>query len=151
MLLDAALTPMLVRRETRRRSLLKTLTWRITATADTFAISWVVTGSLVFAGSIASVEVATKMVIYYLHERAWARVPWGWVTELVQGRDRHPDAVTAPAAAPKPAPAAAAAARTARGQGRLEEVPEPVEQDLGPARPDSGTVGRKLRQAVGGK
>ena len=43
------------------------------------------TGNLVFAGSIASVEVATKMVLYYVHERGWSHVPWGWVTETLHG------------------------------------------------------------------
>lgn len=63
----------------RRRSLAKTLSWRLTATIDTLLISYLVTGSLVLAGSIASFEVVTKMVIYYFHERAWSRVAWGMV------------------------------------------------------------------------
>ena len=61
----------------RRRSLAKTLTWRTIATVDTFAISYVVTGSTVWAGSIAGIEVLTKVLIYYFHERAWARATWG--------------------------------------------------------------------------
>jgi uncharacterized membrane protein len=62
---------------TRRRTLAKTLTWRTTATLDTFLISYLVTGSTVWAGSIAGVEVLTKIVIYYAHERTWTRVKWG--------------------------------------------------------------------------
>ena len=60
----------------RKRSLAKTVSWRFTATIDTLLISYFVTGSLALAGSIASVEVVTKMVIYYFHERAWSRVSW---------------------------------------------------------------------------
>ena len=63
---------------TQSRSLLKTITWRTIAAADTFLIGWLITGSLTFAGSIASVEVLTKMGLYYMHERAWARVDWGF-------------------------------------------------------------------------
>ena len=59
------------------RSIAKTLSWRVTATMDTFLISWLITGSLTFAGSIASLEVITKMVLYYGHERVWSRVRWG--------------------------------------------------------------------------
>ena len=55
----------------------KTVSWRVIATLDTFVISYLVTGSGVFAGSIASFEVVTKIVIYYFHERAWMRIDWG--------------------------------------------------------------------------
>ena len=58
-------------------SLAKTLSWRAFATLDTFLISFLVTGSVGFAGSIASFEVLTKMLFYYVHERLWARIPWG--------------------------------------------------------------------------
>ena len=61
----------------RRHSLAKTVSWRVTATIDTFIISYFVTGSFAWASSIASLEVLTKMGLYYLHERAWARVNWG--------------------------------------------------------------------------
>ena len=44
-----------------KRSLLKTLTWRITASLDTFVIGWVITGSWKIGGSIASIEVVTKL------------------------------------------------------------------------------------------
>jgi len=45
----------------RKRSLLKTLTWRILATSDTFLISYLITGRFDFAGAIAGIEVITKM------------------------------------------------------------------------------------------
>ncbi len=57
------------------QSVLKAITWRFVASMDTFIISYLITGSMVFAGSIVGVEVVSKMVVYYLHERAWAR---GW-------------------------------------------------------------------------
>ena len=55
----------------KKRSFLKTLTWRCLATTDTFVLSFFVTGNLAFAGSIASIEVLTKLVLYYWHERTW--------------------------------------------------------------------------------
>lgn len=67
-------------RTRRRRSLAKTLTWRVTATLDTFVISYFVTGSIAWASTIAGIEVLTKLVFYYLHERAWARTSWGMGT-----------------------------------------------------------------------
>ena len=60
-----------------RRSLVKTLTWRILATTDTFLISWLITGRLAWAGAIAGIEVCTKMFLYYGHERGWNKIKWG--------------------------------------------------------------------------
>lgn len=64
-------------KEKRYRSLLKGLTWRITATTDTFIISYLITGKLKFALSISIIEVVTKMVLYYFHERIWNKVKVG--------------------------------------------------------------------------
>ena len=60
-----------------KRSLIKTITWRVIATLDTFFISWLITGKLVFAGAIASLDILTKMFLYFLHERGWAKIKWG--------------------------------------------------------------------------
>ena len=60
-----------------RRSLAKTLSWRILATSDTFVISWLITGTLSMAGAIAGIEVVTKMFLYYGHERIWNKIKWG--------------------------------------------------------------------------
>jgi uncharacterized membrane protein len=53
------------------KSLMKSISWRIVGTLDTMVISFFVTGQLVMAISIGSIEVVTKIVLYYLHERAW--------------------------------------------------------------------------------
>ena len=41
--------------EPHKRSLVKTLTWRIVASLDTFVIGWIITGSWKMGGSIASI------------------------------------------------------------------------------------------------
>jgi uncharacterized membrane protein len=64
-------------RERHVRSLAKAVSWRIFASIDTFIISFFVTGKISLAGTIAAVEVMTKIVIYYLHERAWVAIPLG--------------------------------------------------------------------------
>lgn len=61
------------------RSAVKTLSWRAIGTADTFIISWLITKEPVAAASIASIEVVTKMFLYYMHERGWNLVSWGRV------------------------------------------------------------------------
>jgi uncharacterized membrane protein len=63
--------------ETHARSVLKAISWRTLGTLDTFAISWLLTGRVEIAGSIAGLEIATKIVWYYLHERIWAAIQWG--------------------------------------------------------------------------
>jgi uncharacterized membrane protein len=55
-------------------SLLKTLSWRIIGTLDTMLISYILTGKLDIALSIGGIEVVTKMLLYYLHERAWIKL-----------------------------------------------------------------------------
>ena len=61
----------------RKRSLAKTLLWRVIATTDTILISFLITGSFAKGLAIGFTEVMTKMVLYYLHERAWSASDWG--------------------------------------------------------------------------
>jgi uncharacterized membrane protein len=63
--------------EAHSRSFVKAVSWRILGSIDTFVISYFITGHLVFAASIASVESFTKIGLFYFHERVWAVVPWG--------------------------------------------------------------------------
>jgi uncharacterized membrane protein len=56
---------------TRKRHLAKAITWRVTGTLDTMLIGWLVTGSIELGALIGGVEVLTKTVLYYLHERLW--------------------------------------------------------------------------------
>ena len=56
-----------------RKSVMKTMSWRVLATTTTFVISWIVTGSVLAGGAIASIEFWAKLALYYAHERAWAR------------------------------------------------------------------------------
>lgn len=55
----------------RKRHFLKTITWRIIGTLDTMILSWIITGNWKFGVAIGGVELITKMVLYYFHERAW--------------------------------------------------------------------------------
>jgi uncharacterized membrane protein len=61
----------------KQRSAVKAIVWRLIGTADTFVISWIITKEPVTAGAIASFEVFTKTILYYLHERGWNKVKWG--------------------------------------------------------------------------
>ena len=59
------------------RHIAKTITWRIIGTIDTMAITWFITGNPMTGLKIGGVEVFTKMVLYYLHERVWYKIPFG--------------------------------------------------------------------------
>jgi len=56
---------------------IKAVSWRSLGTLDTFGISWFLTGRAEIAGSIAALEIITKIAWYYLHERVWAAISWG--------------------------------------------------------------------------
>ncbi len=70
-------------RESRLRSVLKALSWRVLATLTTIAIAYFIVGDVNTALKIGAIEVVAKMLIYYLHERAWAKVPLGTVRAWV--------------------------------------------------------------------
>ena len=56
------------------KSLLKAISWRIVGTIDTMVISYFITGKLTVAVSIGSIEVLSKTILYYFHERLWAHI-----------------------------------------------------------------------------
>ena len=64
-------------KETTKRSLAKTISWRIIGTLDTILISWLITGTFAFAVSIGAIELFTKMVLYFFHERIWNTIKFG--------------------------------------------------------------------------
>jgi uncharacterized membrane protein len=63
--------------EQRYRSIVKAISWRITGSIDTFIVSYLITGKTALALSISGVEVITKMVLYYFHERTWNKLKFG--------------------------------------------------------------------------
>ncbi len=56
------------------KSIMKSVSWRIVGTIDTMIISYFITGKVTIALSIGSVEVFTKTILYYFHERLWAHI-----------------------------------------------------------------------------
>lgn len=56
------------------KSILKAVSWRVVGTLDTMVISYFITGKITVAVTIGSVEVLTKTILYYFHERIWAHI-----------------------------------------------------------------------------
>ncbi|RKN78597.1 MULTISPECIES: DUF2061 domain-containing protein [Ulvibacterium] len=59
------------------RSIAKAISWRVIGTLDTLLVSYLFTGKVVLAASIASIDFVTKMFLYFFHERIWNRIGWG--------------------------------------------------------------------------
>ncbi|MDC3030106.1 DUF2061 domain-containing protein, partial [Flavobacteriales bacterium] len=54
-----------------KRHIVKTISWRLLGTVDTLLLSWFITGDFFTGFKISAIEVITKMVLYYMHERFW--------------------------------------------------------------------------------
>ena len=61
----------------RKRHILKTITWRIVGTIDTIVIGGLITGDWTIGLSIGGIEVISKMILYYIHERVWYKSKFG--------------------------------------------------------------------------
>lgn len=65
--------------DSKKRHIVKTITWRFVGTLDTFILSWIISGNPLVGLKIGFAEVVTKMILYYLHERAWYKINFGLV------------------------------------------------------------------------
>ena len=66
-------------RESHKRTLVKSITWRVAATIITFAIVILYTGRLDWAVSLSIFDMILKFIGYYIHERIWDRTGWGTI------------------------------------------------------------------------
>ena len=60
-----------------RRSLVKTLTYRLVIVVMIFIVSIWITDNTKQALEITGWNTVLATIIYYLHERFWSRVTWG--------------------------------------------------------------------------
>ena len=63
--------------DTANRSLVKTISWRITGSGATFAISYAVLGDITTSSTIAVIQLTLNTLLYFIHERVWNRITWG--------------------------------------------------------------------------
>jgi uncharacterized membrane protein len=63
--------------DTPRRSLVKTISWRVTGSSATFLIAYLMTGNLAVAGVIGVTQMISNTILYYFHERIWNKITWG--------------------------------------------------------------------------
>jgi uncharacterized membrane protein len=63
--------------ETRRRSVVKALSWRIVAAIVTTIVVLAITGKLQFAAKVGLIDTVSKLLLYFVHERLWNRIDYG--------------------------------------------------------------------------
>ena len=63
--------------DSRKRHIIKTITWRVLGTLDTIVLSWIISGNPYTGLKIGFAEVITKMILYYFHERGWYKINYG--------------------------------------------------------------------------
>ena len=61
----------------RKRHIAKTFTWRIVGTIDTMLLGWLISGNPLIGLKIGLLELITKMILYYFHERIWYKSKFG--------------------------------------------------------------------------
>jgi uncharacterized membrane protein len=65
----------------RVRHILKTVTWRFIGSVDTIILGWLITGNAEIGLTIGGLELITKMILYYMHERVWYKTKFGLETK----------------------------------------------------------------------
>ena len=64
-------------KESVSRSVVKTVSWRVTVSIFSFIISYWLTGSLELAGMLMASKVVVNSIWYFLHERLWNKISYG--------------------------------------------------------------------------
>lgn len=59
------------------RHIIKSISWRIIGTADTILLTWLITDNLQIGFKVGAIEILTKMLLYFMHERAWHKFDFG--------------------------------------------------------------------------
>ena len=63
--------------EHRKRSIIKAACWRVIATSTTMILVFIFTGEVLISIGVGFVEVISKIIFYYFHERIWDKISWG--------------------------------------------------------------------------
>tara|TARA_Y100000310_G_C20049919_1_gene520082 strand:- start:41 stop:274 length:234 start_codon:yes stop_codon:yes gene_type:complete len=64
-------------KERRSRSVLKTISYRISSSIITGLIVYIFTKEIIISLSVGALDITLKTIWYYTHERVWNKVDWG--------------------------------------------------------------------------
>lgn len=59
--------------DSHKKTIIKTISYRVISTSVLMLFVWLYTGELLLSLSAGAIEFVTKSVIFYVHERVWAR------------------------------------------------------------------------------
>lgn len=76
-------------REGKHRSIIKAITYRVSATIATFSLAFIFTGSLEIAGQIGVLDFIIKFTIYYVNERLWTKTTWGYQDKPIKTTENN--------------------------------------------------------------
>jgi uncharacterized membrane protein len=77
-----------LQRDTHKRSVIKTITYRMVVSSILATVTWSFTGNLAETSTITLLYNGGAIVFYYVHERLWNRVKWGTTTALQNPSDK---------------------------------------------------------------
>lgn len=63
--------------ESKTRSLIKAISWRVCGTLATIVLVYLFTKKMDISVMVGGLEAAVKMILYYLHERFWNGISTG--------------------------------------------------------------------------
>lgn len=60
-----------------KRTLVKTITWRIVALCSAFVVTYIITSDIKLSGTISVIQQLASTFWYWIHERVWANIHFG--------------------------------------------------------------------------
>ena len=64
-------------KESSKRHVIKTFSWRLVGGIDTVVFGWLLTGNPFFGLKIGLTETISKMLLYFGHEKLWYKINYG--------------------------------------------------------------------------
>ena len=59
------------------RSVIKTLSWRISGSSATFLVAYLISSNWAMSSTIAVIQLTLNTLLYFIHERIWNKIKWG--------------------------------------------------------------------------
>ena len=61
----------------KKKPIIKSITWRIIGSTDTMLLAWLISGNPLIGLKVGSIEIFTKIALYYFHEKLWHLSDYG--------------------------------------------------------------------------
>ncbi len=78
----------MTKKESKKRSLLKAITWRAMGAIDTAIISWIITGDATSGLNMGLADAALKIIFFVVHDQIWESFKIDKQTKLRDGKSK---------------------------------------------------------------